>query len=50
MIQPRYIRPVFKTPPTPGDMKVPPVIYRCDLCNILFNSQDELSGHVKSNH
>jgi hypothetical protein len=21
-----------------------------DLCNTLFNSQDELSGHVKTNH
>jgi hypothetical protein len=50
VIQPRYTRPVFKTPPTNGDMKVPPVTYRCDLCSISFNSQDELSGHVNGNH
>jgi hypothetical protein len=50
MIPSRYTRPAFKTPATSVDMKVPPVIYRCDLCNISFNSQDELSGHVKGNH
>jgi hypothetical protein len=50
MIPPRYIRPAFKTPPTPGDMLVSPVTYGCDLCNISFNSQDDLSGHVKGNH
>jgi hypothetical protein len=49
MIPPRYTRPAFKTP-TAEDMKVPPVIYRCDLCDISFNSQDDLSGHVKGNH
>ena len=50
MIPPRYTRPAFKTPSTAEDMKVPPVIYRCDLCDISFNSQDDLSGHVKENH
>ena len=51
MIPPRYTRPAFKTPSsTAGNMKIPPVIYRCDLCNISFNSQDDLSGHVKANH
>jgi hypothetical protein len=51
MIPPRYTRPAFKIPSsTAEDMKVPPVIYRCDLCDILFNSQDDLSGHVKENH
>ena len=49
MIPPRYIRPAFKTPSNLGDTEVPPIIYRCDLCNIL-KSQDELSGHVKTNH
>src|SRR5918911_3641819 len=44
MIPPRYTRPAFKTPSTAEDMKVPPVIYRCDLCDITFNSQDDLSG------
>jgi hypothetical protein len=51
MIPPRYTRPAFKAPTsTAEDMKVPPVIYRCDLCDIVFNSQDDLSGHVKDNH
>ena len=49
MIPPRYIRPAFKTPSNLGDTKVSPVICRCDLCEILFNSQDDLSGHVKEN-
>ena len=39
----------FKTPSN-ADRQVPPVIYRCDLCNISFNSQDDLSGHAKGNH
>ena len=50
MIPPRYTRPIFKAPSSLGDMKVPPITYRCDLCDTLFNSQDELSGHVKANH
>jgi hypothetical protein len=30
MIPPRYTRPSFKIPSNPGDIKVPPIIYRCD--------------------
>jgi hypothetical protein len=50
MIPPRYRRPVFKAPSSSLDVQVPSVTYRCDLCNISFNSQDELSKHVKQNH
>jgi hypothetical protein len=51
IIEPRYTRPVFKTPSSSSaDVEIPPIIYRCDLCNISFSSQDELSKHVKENH
>ena len=50
IIEPRYTRPVFKTPSSSADVEVLPIIHRCDLCNISFSSQDELSKHVKENH
>ena len=47
IIQPRYKRPVFTTPPTPEVSHV----YKCDLCEMpSFPNQDELSKHVATEH
>ena len=42
----KYQRPDYTGPYSP---KTTPV-YRCDLCNTLFKTEDELSKHVRSKH
>ena len=47
IIQPRYKRPIFTTPPAPES----PHVYKCDLCDSSsFPTEDELSKHVAANH
>jgi hypothetical protein len=47
IIQPRYKRPVFTTPPAPES----PHVYKCDLCNTSsFSNEDELGKHVVVKH
>lgn len=35
---------------TAADLRLTPPTYKCDLCDILFNKEDELSVHVKVEH
>jgi hypothetical protein len=44
----RYTRPTF-TVPSPPSSEVPR-IYKCGLCDTSFNTEDELSKHVTSQH
>jgi hypothetical protein len=46
IIQPKHKRPIFTAPPTP-DM---PTVYKCDLCDTIMQSGEELSKHVASQH
>src|SRR5215217_2832319 len=46
MIQSRYKRPAFTTPPSNKTSR----IYKCDLCDTPFRSDEELSNHVKTLH
>jgi hypothetical protein len=41
IIQPRYKRPIFTAPSTSAK----PAVYKCDLCNTLLESGEELSKH-----
>jgi hypothetical protein len=45
MIQTQYKRPAFTTPPSNETAR----IYKCDLCNTFFRTDEELSDHVKTN-
>lgn len=44
VIMPRYSRPVYTAAPEQ------PVVFRCDLCETPFRSEDELSAHVAAKH
>jgi hypothetical protein len=47
IIQPRYKRPVYTTPPAP-EM---PRTYICDLCEVAtFKDEEELSKHITEQH
>jgi hypothetical protein len=54
IIQPRYKRPVFTTPPPTYNSETSPSsnrLYVYDLCNGLsFNTADELTKHVSEQH
>jgi Zinc finger, C2H2 type len=51
VIEPRYKKPVFTTrSPSQTPSKEEAASYKCDLCNIPFRTQDELSKHVRSQH
>jgi uncharacterized C2H2 Zn-finger protein len=45
MIQTQYKRPAFTTPPSNEKA----LIYKCDLCNTFFRTDEKLSDHVKTN-
>ena len=48
---PRYVQPVFNTPsPYSPDAEKAPKTYECVLCNMAFKTEDELSGHISSQH
>lgn len=47
IIQPRYKRPVYTTPPAPET----PRTYICDLCKVAtFSDEEELSKHIAEQH
>ena len=51
VIEPRYKKPVFTTrSPSQISSKEQSASYKCDLCNIPFKTEDELSKHVRSKH
>lgn len=45
MIIPRYTAPIYASV-SPEQ----PLIFRCDLCNAPFRTEDELTAHVTANH
>ena len=48
MIPSKYTKPDYPTTiPPASDV---PRIYRCDLCNAVFNNEDELSNHVRAKY
>jgi hypothetical protein len=51
MIPARVTIPFSIIPPvSPTAVDTPPRIYKCDLCNASFNTEDELNRHVTSQH
>ena len=56
VIPPRYIRPVFGTPPYSPEAEKSKTTtaesstYECVLCNTSFKTQDELSRHIALQH
>jgi hypothetical protein len=53
VIEPRYIRPGFSSPPpySPEEEKATKTTaYECVLCNVAFKTEDELSRHISSQH
>jgi hypothetical protein len=53
VIEPRYKKPVFTTrslSQISSKEEEQAVSYKCDLCNIPFKTEDELSKHVRSQH
>ncbi len=47
VILPRYDRSVFTTA-TGSEGQTP--VFKCDLCNLPFRTEEELSNHVSANH
>jgi hypothetical protein len=43
---PRYTTPAYTTLSQPEQ----PIVFKCDLCEAPFRSEDELSAHVASKH
>ena len=43
----RYQRPLYPSPATSPEV---PRKYKCDICDTSFNTEDELSNHVKAQH
>lgn len=48
-INPRYMKPPYPVM-HPEASKAPTIKYKCDLCNSMFKTEDELNNHVTSSH